>query len=129
MAGPVPRNAISLGTLLALSLALTCGGAAGAGPTLWGYGVKSCRELVAAVPPSGADIAGSAEYPRYREWLAGLVSGLNLATGRDVLMGAELEAALTRIRAHCQERPEDDFFNASLTLIKTLGGTKGQGPE
>ena len=51
------------------------------------------------------------------------MSGLNLATGLDVLKGAELEAALTRIRAHCQDRPQDDFFNASLALVKSLGTT------
>jgi hypothetical protein len=121
-----------LGSLTALGLALnalTPGWAAAEGPTLWGYGVKSCRELVAAVPAAGAEVAGNAEYPRYREWLAGLVSGLNLATGLDVLKGAELEAALTRIRAHCQERPEDDFFNASLALVKSLGTTAGKGRD
>lgn len=129
MARLPPRSPIALGPFLALGLALTtlaprC--AAAEGPTLWGYGVKSCEDLVAAVPEAGAELGGNAEYPRYREWLAGLVSGLNLATGLDVLKGAELEAALTRVRAHCQDHPQDDFFNASLTLLKSLGAVPGK---
>ena len=127
-----PRAPIPFVTLLALGLALTplaSRWAAAEGPTLWGYGVKSCQELVTAVPEAAAEVAGNAEYPRYREWLAGLVTGLNLATGLDVLKGAELEAALTRIRAHCQDHPRDDFFNASLTLLKSLGAVKGKGGD
>lgn len=91
-------------------------------PTLWGYGVKTCPNFVAAAPPDGVsnNLAGD-DFPRYREWLAGLVTGLNLATGTDVLRGAELDAALTRIRAYCKDHPRDDFFNASLSLFKSLG--------
>lgn len=127
-----PREPLPFAALLALGLAfspLASRGAAAEGPTLWGYGVKSCQELVAAMPGAGAELSGNTEYPRYREWLAGLVSGLNLATGQDVLKGAELEAALTRIHAHCRDHPRDDFFNASLALIKSLGATKGNGVE
>jgi hypothetical protein len=112
--------------LLALGLGLapaTSEWAAAEAPTLWGYGVKSCRDFVAAAPAAGAEAAVNEEFLRYREWLAGLVSGLNLATGLDVLKGAELGSALTRIRAHCQDQPQDDFFNASLALVKSLGTT------
>ena len=127
-----PRGPIPLSALLALGLTLTPLAprfAAAEGPRLWGYGVKGCPELIAAVPAAGAEVAGNVEYPRYREWLAGLVSGLNLATGLDVLKGAELEAALTRIRAHCQDHPQDDFFNASLALLKSLGAVPRQGGD
>lgn len=119
----------ALPVLLALGLTLpplTARWAAAEGPTLWGYGVKSCGDFLAMTPVPGAEAVGNEELVRYREWLAGLVSGLNLATGLDVLRGAELEAALTRIRAHCQDRPQDDFFNASLALIKSLGTTPGE---
>lgn len=99
-----------------------------AAPILWGYGVKSCRDFVAASPGAGAPAAVEGEeYRRFREWLAGLVSGLNLATGSDVLAGAELDAALTRIRAHCQTHPADDFFSAGMALIRSLSKVKGAG--
>lgn len=127
-----PACAPALAPGLCLGLALAGGvGPASAAPILWGYGVQSCRGYLAASPaaPTPAAIAGP-EYARYREWLAGLVTGLNLATGTDVLAGAELNAALTRIRAHCQAHPADDFFNASMALIRSLGqvkGTRGKG--
>lgn len=113
--------------LLALGLS-TCAGSALGAPILWGYGIKSCKEYLAASAGDSApaSVAGK-ELGRYREWLAGLVSGLNLATGTDVLGGAELDAALTRIGAHCRERPADDFFNASMALIRSLGQVKGIG--
>jgi hypothetical protein len=93
-------------------------------PALWGYGVKPCGDFLASAPADSApaDLADE-DYLRYREWLAGLVTGLNLATGRDVLGGAELDAALIRIRASCKAHPRDDFFNASLRLVRSLGHT------
>jgi len=115
--------------LAALALALgLCSVAAGAGPALWGYGVKPCREFLAAAPGDAAPAAvRGAEYLRYREWLAGFVTGLNLATAADVLAGAELDAALTSIQARCQARPGDDFFTATMSLIRSLGRTKAKG--
>jgi hypothetical protein len=106
----------------ALNLALAGGSSrAGDAPTLWGYGVKPCSAFLTTAPAAGVPAElGDADYLRYREWLAGLVTGLNLATGSDVLAGAELDGALTRIRAHCKDHPGDDFFNASLALIKSL---------
>lgn len=96
-------------------------------PALWGYGVKSCSAFLSVAPGADAPpLLADQEYLRYREWLAGLVTGLNLATGRDVLLGAELDAALLRIRASCQSQPEDDFFNASLRLVRSLGQLKGK---
>jgi hypothetical protein len=101
---------------------------AATGPVLWGYGVKSCRDFLAAAPAEGAPTTlGSDEYPRYREWLAGLITGLNLATASDTLHGAELEAALGRIQAHCRSRPQDDFFNAAMALIRSFTQPKRTG--
>lgn len=112
---------------LALALGLTTVGVT-AGPAVWGYGVKPCRDFLAAVPGDNAPVAvGSIEYLRYREWLAGLITGLNLATAADVLGGAELDAALNSIRARCQARPGDDFFSASMNLVRSLSRTKGKG--
>jgi hypothetical protein len=95
--------------------------AAGA-PVLWGSGVKPCSDFLATAPadPTAQAIAGEG-YRRYREWLSGLVTGLNLATGRDVLKGAELDAAMIRIRANCERHPNDDFFNAAMRLVRSLG--------
>ena len=91
-------------------------------PALLGYGMKSCGAFVAAAPRAGTpDGVADEEYLRYREWLSGFVTGLNLATGRDVLQGAEIDAALIRIRASCQDHPGDDFFNSSLRLVRSLG--------
>ena len=95
-------------------------------PTLWGYGVKSCSDFLTTAPGAGASAALAAdEYLRYREWLAGLVTGINLTTASDVLRGAELDAAMGRIRIHCQAHPQDDFFNAAMVLIRSLRGDKG----
>ncbi|MBK1640891.1 hypothetical protein CKO12_03160 [Chromatium okenii] len=96
-------------------------------PALWGYGMKSCGEFLAAAPADALSLplAGE-EYRRYQEWLAGLVTGLNLTTGRDVLRDAELTAAMVRIRALCAAHPDEDFFNASVRLIRALGQLKAQ---
>ncbi len=94
-------------------------------PALWGYGVKPCSSFLLTVPPDdAAQSLADTDYLRYREWLAGLVSGLNLATGRDVLRDAELDAAMLRIRGLCKNHPKDDFFNASLRLVRSLGQLK-----
>jgi hypothetical protein len=97
--------------------------AEGAAPVLWASGVKPCSDFLATAPadPAAQSIAGES-YRRYREWLAGFVTGLNLATGQDVLKGAEIDAAMIRIRANCERYPQDDFFNASLRLVKSLAG-------
>jgi hypothetical protein len=94
-------------------------------PALWGYGMKSCSEFLAAAPPDILSLPlADEDYRRYREWLAGLVTGLNLTTGRDVLRDAELDAAMVRVRTLCAAHPDDDFFNASLRLIRSLGQLK-----
>ena len=119
---------------LALALMACPGGWAGAGtevattvPALWGYGVKPCSAFLATAPRDAMSTPiADEDYRRYREWLAGLVTGLNLATGRDVLRDAELDAAMLRIRAICKDHPEDDFFNASLRLVRSLGQLSGK---
>jgi hypothetical protein len=122
------RPLFLMSTLVALAAGPVANGlAAEAGaPVLWASGVKPCSDFLASAPadPAAQSIAGES-YRRYREWLAGLVTGLNLATGQDVLRGAELDAAMIRIRANCERYPQDDFFNASLRLIKSLGGPGG----
>jgi hypothetical protein len=115
---------ITIAALLAPAWAATAARAAPS-PTLWGYGVKSCSDFLTTAPGLGTPAAvASDEYLRYREWLAGLVTGINLTTASDVLAGAELEAAMGRIRSHCQAHPRDDFFNAAMALIRSLRGDK-----
>ncbi|MCB1752749.1 MAG: hypothetical protein KDI74_13590 [Gammaproteobacteria bacterium] len=90
-------------------------------PQVWGYGVKQCRSFLSAFDGwESGDQAGIEEYLRYRGWLSGLVTGLSLATGSDVLQGTEPDGALRRIRIHCDEQPDDDFFTAAMALIRQL---------
>ncbi len=116
-----------IGALASASLALVmhlapATGSAETLPALWGYGVRPCSAFLAASPGEGTPTPiADEDYLRYREWLAGLVTGLNLATGRDVLRGAEIDAALARIQVGCRDHPADDFFNASLRLLRSLG--------
>lgn len=94
-------------------------------PQVVGYGVKSCEEFNVVFEGwengQGDQIA---EYIRYRGWLAGLVTGLSLATGSDVLSGVEINGALRRIQVYCDEHPTEDFFTASMDLIRILSGLK-----
>jgi hypothetical protein len=95
-------------------------------PEVWGFGVKACRDYLVTFEnwQEGRETA-IADYLRYRGWLAGLVTGLSLATGQDVLKGVEMDGAMRRIQVNCDERPDDDFFNASMRLIRRLSGLGG----
>ena len=88
---------------------------------VWGYGVKPCREFLAAFTGwESGDEGAISEYLHYRGWTSGLVTGLSLATGRDVLRGGDPNSALRRIRIYCDERPDEDFFTAAMDLIRQL---------
>ena len=94
-------------------------------PPLWGYGIKGCDAyLRAAAGQSSGDELQVLEYRRYEDWLTGLVSGLNLATGKDVLVGAELDVAMQRIRAYCEGHKTEDFFTATMDLVRMLSGLR-----
>ena len=88
---------------------------------LLGYGVKTCGDYLAA-SKQFEDGISTLPYRRYQEWLAGFVSGLNLATGKDVLRGATIDSAMTRIRADCEGNRKQDFFNASMSFVRMLSG-------
>lgn len=116
----------SLPPLAAVLLALALPAAAAERlPPLWGYGVKTCDDFLIAAQgwDSGEERAGI-EYRRYQDWLTGLISGLNLATGKDVLRGADIDNAMSRIRAHCGGNPKDDFFTATMDLVRMLSGLR-----
>jgi len=107
--------------LLSLWLALGWGDASAGRPQVWGYGVKGCAEfLAAAAHADGGDGASGAEFQRYREWLAGAVTGLSLATDLDVLQGGGFDGVIQRLRKVCEGRPGDDFFTAVTALIREL---------
>ncbi|NCA70027.1 MAG: hypothetical protein EOM91_07950 [Sphingobacteriia bacterium] len=116
----IRRDALML--LVLLGVWVASGAHAQGGGPVWGMGIKPCADFLLSAPadPDAAPIAG-ANYRAYREWLAGFVTGLNLATGQDVLHGAALDAAMIRIRSNCERHPEDDVFNAALRLLRTLG--------
>ena len=99
--------------------------AAAQGPQVMGYGVKDCADY--NLTYNGWD-AGEEEhiaaYIRYRDWLTGLVTGLSLATGMDVLKGVDEKGAMRRIQLYCDEHPTDGFFTASMDLIRLLSSLK-----
>lgn len=99
-----------------LLLCLPLCGVAAEKPQLWGYGVKGCKEYLLAWD----NREQGSEFGRFQDWLTGLVTGLSLATGKDVLHGVEMDAAMQRIQLHCEDHPDDDFFNASMALIRLL---------
>ena len=91
-------------------------------PPVWGYGVKSCSDfLTTAQGRDDGDSLQAIEYVRYQDWLTGFVTGLNLATGEDVLVGADMVSALRRIRAYCGGHEKDDVFTATMDLVRMLG--------
>jgi hypothetical protein len=94
-------------------------------PPLWGYGIKTCESYLAAAEgvDQGVDLQVW-EYRRYEDWLTGFVSALNLATGKDVLVGADIESAMRRIRAYCRGHQKDDFFAATRDLVRMLSGLR-----
>ncbi len=95
--------------------------AAEATPVLLGYGVKECASFLQNWNArEQQDPLALSELERYRQWLAGLVTGLNLATGMDVIRGMEVEDAMNRAAEHCQRNPQDDFFTATMDLVRTL---------
>ena len=111
-----------LSAILLLSPAV----AAGQKPQVLGYGVKGCQEYVEVFDRwEDGDGEAAFEYLRYRSWLAGFVTGLSLATASDVLKGVEVKGTMRRIQVYCDEHPENDFFMATMELIRTLSGLGG----
>jgi hypothetical protein len=106
--------------VLALLFAVPCL-AADKLPPLWGYGVKPCADYLVAAKAWEQEVeAQTAEYRRYEDWLTGFVSGLNLATGEDVLKGVTIKAAMQRNRAYCSGHLKEDFFTATMDFVRML---------
>ena len=124
------RRGLAAPLLLAASLAVLTGPVLAArpktaapvdAPPLWGLGVKGCDAFLATAKgwDQGVD-ADIAEYSRYQDWISGFISGLNLATGDDVLRGAGIDGAMRQVRAYCTSRREADFFNATMGFVRSL---------
>jgi hypothetical protein len=124
------RRGLAAPLLLAASLAVLTGPVLAArpkaaapvdAPPLWGLGVKGCEAFLATAKgwDQGVD-ADIAEYSRYQDWISGFVSGLNLATGDDVLRGAGIDGAMRQVRAYCTSHREADFFNATMGFVRSL---------
>jgi len=91
-------------------------------PSLWGYGVRSCTDYEQA--SAAADAGDPAEYQRYQDWVTGFISGLNLALDEDVLSGSGIETLMRRTLSHCKAHPTDDFFTASMELVRLLSSLR-----
>ena len=124
------RRGLAAPLLLAASLAVLTGPVLAArpktaapvdAPPLWGLGVKGCETFLATAKgwDQGVD-ADIAEYSRYQDWISGFISGLNLATGDDVLRGAGIDGAMRQVRAYCTAHREADFFNATMGFVRSL---------
>ena len=111
---------------LLLLLLLPFGSSAEDGrPRVLGYGVNTCATYIAVFNGSEqGEESAVIEYLRYREWFAGLVTGLSLATGREVLSGVEVKDAMRRLQVYCEDNRAEDFFRASMTLVRTLSGSE-----
>ncbi|MCC7276705.1 MAG: hypothetical protein IT487_00115 [Chromatiaceae bacterium] len=123
------RHLLPLAVLLPLLLAPGMGVGAKAKadklPPIWGYGVKSCTTFLAAADGRAAgDALQDLEFQRYEDWLTGFITGLNLAMGKDVLVGADINGALKRIHAYCQGHGKEDVFTATMDLVRMLGRLK-----
>jgi len=112
------------------ALVLCCALGLGAGPVLaapplWGLGVKGCDSFLATADGWDQGVEKDiADYGRYQDWLAGFVSGLNLATGEDVLQGAGVDDAMRQVRAQCRAHRELDFFNATMGFVRGLSSLR-----
>ena len=103
------------------SMLAACTAMAADKPVLWGQGVQSCEVYARAWDGRKLGTQAAMEdYQRFQDWLAGFVSGLSLATGMDVLRGVDIEGAMRRTSIHCEDNPQDDFFTASMDLIRVL---------
>ncbi len=90
-------------------------------PNVHGFGLKTCESFLLSSKGREDGVEEMiAQYLSYQDWLGGLVTGLSLATDMDVLQGVKVDGALRRIQVYCDDHPTDDFFTASMDLIKVL---------
>ena len=108
-----------LGALM-FSLAC-CGAAAASPPLLHGYGGESCeRFLETRRQAEQGEARAVFDELGYSQWLAGMVSGLSLASGEDVLHGADVDGLLRRVQRHCEDDLSLNVMDAALAHIRSL---------
>ncbi|MEI6413193.1 MAG: hypothetical protein WCP34_02895 [Pseudomonadota bacterium] len=108
-----------------LPLLMTLSGQSGAQelPSLWGYGTRLCEDFHKAQMEADQGIdQGILEYRRYQDWLQGFLSGLNLATGQDLLRGGEMAVLLRWVERQCDDKPEKSLLTATREALKALSG-------
>lgn len=90
-------------------------------PMLHGHGAKTCVEYLDTWRrwESGQD-TGIYDYFGYQQWMAGLVTGLSLATGEDVLRGADVEGMMRRVKLGCEDDRKQDVFEAATAYLREL---------
>lgn len=88
---------------------------------LFGHGARSCEDYLATWRGwDKNEVKEVAEMYRYEDWIAGFVSGLNLTTGDDQLLGLGVDSVLRRNQIYCDEHPKDDFATATTAFIRSL---------
>lgn len=90
-------------------------------PLVWGYGTRLCSDYSALFQPGEkAPPPQPLELQRYRDWFTGMVTGLSLATGIDMLYGTNVDEAMERLNIQCSLQPSTDLFNASVLVLQRL---------
>lgn len=91
--------------------------------SLYGYGVRSCDDLVASSRQwESSEEEGALAHVQLREWMSGFISGLSLALGSDVTRGAGVEGMMRQVVKQCTEHRQSDVFTTTMKLIKKRGG-------
>jgi hypothetical protein len=93
----------------------------GAGLVVHGYGGRGCADYLDSNRAWDAgEERGALDFFGYQQWLAGMVTALSAATGRDVLHGADVEGMMRRIARRCEDDPGLDVFGAATGYLKQL---------
>lgn len=108
--------------IVLMFLFLGCNGVAQAGsPVLHGYGGQECGRFLETRSQAEQGVARAVfDELAYSQWLAGLVSGLSLASGEDVLHGADVEGLMRRVQRHCEDDLSLNVMDAALAHIRDL---------
>jgi hypothetical protein len=99
-------------------LAATFAQVASAGEEFSGFGMSqlSCARYI-------GDMSTSVKFETaYSWWVAGFVTGTNLAKGR--VLSTDNEAHIVWLKEYCQAHPGDPFADAAVELDRELDGRR-----
>jgi hypothetical protein len=106
---------------LVAALVVTAAAPAVAGPVVHGYGTHGCPQFLDTYKGwEAGDEQGILDFFGYEQWLAGLVSGLSLATGEDALRGVDVEGLMRRIKLRCEDDRDLDVMGAAMAHVAEL---------